>query len=170
MTGSRVRVSVAAFFLLALVVVDSPSAFADGVGHRVSDAGASTLVAGGFTRPGRLKADAPFDTAHVFANREALAETGGRSPRQTKAVWTIVGAAVGAGVGMWAGFRAFDQATYAERKITTATIAGGAIGGVVGWTIGWGRSRSATHPVTGMRVPGTAKAAPYMLRLRGLVP
>lgn len=69
-----------------------------------------------------------------------------QSPRRTKALWTIVGAAAGAGIGMWAGFRAFDQATYAERKITASMIAGGAIGGVVGWTIGWGRSGGAQQP------------------------
>jgi hypothetical protein len=93
--------------------------------------------------------------APAFADEEPGSEpvaVGARSPRRTKALWTIVGAAAGAGVGMWAGFHAFDQATYAERKITTATIAGGAIGAVVGWTIGWGRSRAASRPSTETRI------------------
>ena len=76
------------------------------------------------------------DAGPMFAQQQDVAR-----PRRTKVIWTVIGAAAGAGVGMWAGFQKFDQATFAERKITTATIAGGAIGGVVGWTIGFGRSR-----------------------------
>jgi hypothetical protein len=76
------------------------------------------------------------DAAPAFAQQQRA-----ENSRRTKVIWTVIGAAAGAGVGMWAGFQKFDQATFAERKITTATIAGGAIGGVVGWTIGFRRSR-----------------------------
>ena len=36
--------------------------------------------------------------------------------------WTLAGVGIGFGVGTWIGFSKFDQATYAERKITTTAV------------------------------------------------
>jgi hypothetical protein len=144
MTTPGARRCLVPFLLIAFLVVSISPAFADGVRHRFeySTAFVDPISKPGvaFNRPVGLKANAAREVL------KPLEENAAPSSRRTKAVWTIIGGAVGAGVGMWAGFRAFDQATYAERKITTAMIAGGAIGGVVGWTIGWGRSRGAQQP------------------------
>jgi len=53
--------------------------------------------------------------------------------------WTLIGAGIGAAVGFGLGFRAYDDATFAERKITRAAIAGAAIGAGGGWLIGKAR-------------------------------
>jgi hypothetical protein len=50
--------------------------------------------------------------------------------------WTATGAGAGFGLGFCLGFRAFDQATYAERKIMTAAVVGAAAGAVGGYLIG----------------------------------
>ena len=50
--------------------------------------------------------------------------------------WTAVGAGAGFGLGLYLGFLAFDQATYAERKITTAAVVGAAAGALGGYLIG----------------------------------
>lgn len=52
-----------------------------------------------------------------------------------RVIWTIVGAGVGFGLGAWVGFAKFDDATYAERKITTAAVIGAAAGAVLGATL-----------------------------------
>lgn len=55
--------------------------------------------------------------------------------------WTLIGAAAGAGIGLLAGFRAYDDAPYAERKIGKATVGGGGIGAAAGFGIGLWRSQ-----------------------------
>ena len=50
--------------------------------------------------------------------------------------WTAVGAGAGFGLGLYVGFLAFDQATYAERKITTTAVVGAVAGAVGGYLIG----------------------------------
>ena len=50
--------------------------------------------------------------------------------------WIATGAGAGFGLGFYLGFRAFDQATYAERKITTAAVVGAAAGGLAGYLVG----------------------------------
>jgi hypothetical protein len=50
--------------------------------------------------------------------------------------WTAAGAGAGFGLGFYLGFLAFDQATYAERKITTAAVVGAAAGALGGYLIG----------------------------------
>ena len=42
-------------------------------------------------------------------------------PDRTR-LWTILGAAAGAGLGFLIGFHIYDDATYSERKTLTATI------------------------------------------------
>lgn len=56
--------------------------------------------------------------------------------------WTLIGAAAGTGIGFALGFRAFDDAAYAEKKIGQAGAVGGAVGGVVGFGIGRWRANS----------------------------
>jgi hypothetical protein len=65
--------------------------------------------------------------------------------------WTIVGAGAGFGLGFYLGFLAFDQATYAERKITTAAAVGAAAGALGGYLIGRLRreKRRPAAPATG---------------------
>jgi hypothetical protein len=62
-------------------------------------------------------------------------------PDRTR-MWTIIGAAAGAGVAFFVGLGVYDDATYAERKITTATIAGGAIGAAIGFAFGRAEARA----------------------------
>ena len=50
--------------------------------------------------------------------------------------WTAVGVGAGFGLGFYLGFLAFDQATYAERKITTTAVVGAAAGAFGGYLIG----------------------------------
>jgi hypothetical protein len=50
--------------------------------------------------------------------------------------WTAVGAGAGFGLGLYLGFAAFDQATYAERKITTTAVVTAAAGALGGYLIG----------------------------------
>lgn len=59
--------------------------------------------------------------------------------------WTLIGAGIGAAAGFGLGFRAYDDATFAERKITRAAIAGAAIGAGGGWLIGKARSNAASR-------------------------
>ena len=50
--------------------------------------------------------------------------------------WTAGGAGAGFGLGFYLGFLAFDQATYAERKIMTAAVVGAAAGALGGYLVG----------------------------------
>ena len=56
--------------------------------------------------------------------------------------WTAAGAGAGFGLGLYLGFLAFDQATYAERKITTAAVAAAAAGALAGYLVGRLRNES----------------------------
>ena len=58
--------------------------------------------------------------------------------------WTVIGAAAGTGLGLLLGFRAYDDAPFAERKIGISMVAGGAIG--LGAGLGVGYWRSAPKP------------------------
>ncbi len=69
------------------------------------------------------------------------------SKASTVVKWTLIGAGIGAAAGFSIGFRAFDDATYADRKITQAMFGGAAIGEVGGWAIGHSRAASARAPV-----------------------
>lgn len=67
--------------------------------------------------------------------------TKAKHPVRTIITWTLTGAVVGAGLGFAMGFRAYEDAAFAERKIGNATKMGAAIGGAAGFGIGWARSR-----------------------------
>jgi hypothetical protein len=58
-------------------------------------------------------------------------------PRSTGARvgWTLAGAGMGFGLGMYVGFQKFDQATYAERKITTTAVSFAAAGGLIAFLL-----------------------------------
>ena len=77
--------------------------------------------------------------------------------------WTAVGAGAGFGLGLYLGFAAFDQATYAERKITTTAVVGAAAGALGGYLIG--RLR---HDARGPAAPTGAAATPR--DVRGWIP
>ena len=58
--------------------------------------------------------------------------------------WTLAGVGIGFGVGTWIGFSKFDQATYAERKITTTAVSCAAAGGVIAFLLTRHRGRHLT--------------------------
>lgn len=70
--------------------------------------------------------------------------------------WTAVGAGAGFGLGLYLGFAAFDQATFAERKITTTTVVGAAAGALGGYLIGRLRHES-RRPAVPTRAAATAR-------------
>ena len=76
--------------------------------------------------------------------------------------WTATGAGAGFGLGFYLGFRAFDQATYAERKIMTAAVAGAAAGALGGYLIGRLRQQS--------RPPGSPALAARDSQARARMP
>ena len=73
-----------------------------------------------------------------------------RKPSKTRTIvkWTLIGAGIGAAAGFGLGFRAYDDARFAERKITQAAIAGAAIGAGGGWVIGKSRAATSAAPAT----------------------
>jgi hypothetical protein len=71
--------------------------------------------------------------------------------RQSRLGWTIAGAAGGFGLGVYLGFKYFDDAIYSERKIWTTTIVSAIAGGVAGYLIGHARRQ---------RTPSAAPAPP----------
>ena len=79
-----------------------------------------------------------------------LAQQSGQKPSKTGTIvkWTAIGAGIGAAAGFGLGFRAYDDATFAERKITQAAIAGAAIGAGGGWLIGKARANAAPASTT----------------------
>jgi hypothetical protein len=60
----------------------------------------------------------------------AQTRSGGRT-----ALWTIVGAGAGFGLGAYLGLRAFDDAVDSDRKVWTSALVGAAAGGVLGYVI-----------------------------------
>lgn len=52
------------------------------------------------------------------------------------ALWTVVGAGAGFGLGLYLGLNAFDDATNSDRKVWTSAIVGAAAGGTLGYLIG----------------------------------
>jgi hypothetical protein len=66
--------------------------------------------------------------------------------RNRTALWTVVGAAAGFGVGIWAGLHAFDDAIDSDRKVWTTAILSAAGGGVAGFLIGRRGARPALGP------------------------
>ena len=72
----------------------------------------------------------------------AQTRSGGRT-----ALWTIVGAGAGFGLGLFLGLNAFDDAVNSDRKVWTSALVGAAAGGTVGFLVGRSR-RPASAPVT----------------------
>jgi hypothetical protein len=68
--------------------------------------------------------------------------------RSFKPVWTAIGAGAGFGLGVWVGFRKFDDAIYSERKIWTTAIVSAAIGGVLGFLVDRRQARSSNPSLT----------------------
>jgi hypothetical protein len=64
-----------------------------------------------------------------------------RHRSRNKAGWIIGMGAAGFGLGFAIGFRAFDDATYAERKITATALAGAGAGALAGYAISRGGGR-----------------------------
>jgi hypothetical protein len=63
------------------------------------------------------------------------------------ALWTIVGAGAGFGLGLFLGLNAFDDAVNSDRKVWTSAIAGAAAGGTLGYLVGRAQ-RGASTPAT----------------------
>ena len=66
--------------------------------------------------------------------------------RSVAPVWTFVGIGAGFGVGLWAGFSAFDESINSERKIWTSAIVGAAAGGLLGYFVDRQRAKSPAAP------------------------
>lgn len=79
----------------------------------------------------------------------ALAQQPARHSSRT-AVWTVVGAGAGFGIGLWAGLAAFDDAINSDRKVWTSAIAGAAAGGTLAYLLARGR-RSSSPSRSGSR-------------------
>lgn len=85
--------------------------------------------------------------AVVGAQTHAQVQERQRWERQTQGVrqnrlgWTAAGAAGGFGLGVYLGFKFFDHAIYADRKIWTTTIVTAIAGGVAGYLIGTARKQ-----------------------------
>jgi hypothetical protein len=80
----------------------------------------------------------------------AFAQQSTRKPSKAGTIlkWTLIGAGIGAGTGFWMGFRAYDDATFAERKIAHATMVSAAIGAGAGFLIGRARSNATAAATT----------------------
>jgi hypothetical protein len=63
-----------------------------------------------------------------------------RAQSRTEVLWTVSGAAVGFGAGLWGGLPAFDDAVNSERKVWTTAIVGAGAGAVAGYLIGRARN------------------------------
>ena len=57
----------------------------------------------------------------------------GASKPRARLTWTLIGAAAGFGVGLFAGLRVFDDAINSDRKIWTLSLASAAGGGIAAW-------------------------------------
>lgn len=83
----------------------------------------------------------------VGAQTHAQLQERERWDRQTQGVrhnrlgWTIAGAAGGFGLGVYLGFKFFDDAIYADRKIWTTVVISAIAGGVAGFLIGNARKQ-----------------------------
>ena len=75
----------------------------------------------------------------------AVAQGAGTKPPErhtrTRIAWTLGGIGIGFGAGTYVGFKKFDQATYAERKIWTTAITCAAAGGVIAFLLTRGRDK-----------------------------
>jgi hypothetical protein len=60
------------------------------------------------------------------------------------ALWTIVGAGAGFGLGVCLGLNAFDDAVDSDRKVWTSALVGAAAGGTLGYLIARPRQPSVT--------------------------
>ena len=65
----------------------------------------------------------------------SYAQSGQPRSTGTRVAWTFAGVGIGFGVGTYVGFSKFDQATYAERKITTTAIGFAAAGGIIAFLL-----------------------------------
>lgn len=70
----------------------------------------------------------------------------GNSDNNHTALWTIVGAGAGFGLGIYIGLNAFDDAVDSDRKVWTTAFLSAAAGGVLGYLISRGRSKSTARP------------------------
>jgi hypothetical protein len=120
------------------------------------------------------KAFAPALLAAALVLTQAapgFAQQSAQKPPKTGTIvkWTLIGAGIGAAAGFGLGFRAYDDATFAERKITQAAFAGAAIGAGGGWVIGKSRANASAStttmslwtPQSPLRRPATAGALHY---------
>jgi hypothetical protein len=60
--------------------------------------------------------------------------------------WTLAGVGIGFGVGTYIGFQKFDQATYAERKITTTAVSFATAGGLIAFLLTRNKGQKSTSP------------------------
>lgn len=63
-----------------------------------------------------------------------------RAQSRTEVIWTVSGAAVGFGAGLWGGLTAFDDAVNSDRKVWTTAIVGAGAGAVAGYLVGRARN------------------------------
>jgi len=79
----------------------------------------------------------------------SYAQSGQPRSTRSRVGWTLAGIGIGFGAGLYVGFNKFDQATYAERKITTTAIAGAAAGGVIAFLLARNKSKPRSHSARG---------------------
>ena len=72
----------------------------------------------------------------------SYAQSGQPRSTRSRVGWALAGIGIGFGAGLYVGFNKFDQATYAERKITTTAIAGAAAGGVIAFLLTRDKSKA----------------------------
>jgi hypothetical protein len=103
-----------------------------------------------------LSAAGPAAAQTPVASAPTPASAAQSQPKSRRAMWTAVGAGAGFGVGLWAGLRWLDGATYAERKILTTATIGAAAGGLVGNLLARPRKSSPTGSGTTLTLPARA--------------
>jgi hypothetical protein len=100
-------------------------------------------------------------SSQAFAQQQPTPPTG--SSQKYRAILTIAGAGGGAAAGLFIGLAKFDDATYSERKVTTAAIVGGAGGAVGGYFLGRVLDRRRDR-ANAQRVPRTVQVSPLVSR------
>src|SRR5262245_51788830 len=75
------------------------------------------------------------------------------------ALWTVSGAGVGFGAGLWVGLSAFDDAVNSDRKVWTSAIVGAGVGAIAGYLIGRARGDRHGPSTVAAVVPGRRSTA-----------
>ena len=84
------------------------------------------------------------------------------------ALWTIVGAGAGFGLGLFLGLNAFDDAINSDRKVWTSAIAGAAAGGTLGYLVGRSQRSASTPAASAALTEREVRSLAQSVRLRAL--